>query len=84
MFETLVARLQQTRGTIAAEGLWGSSAPIVAALCAQSLRRVLLYITSHLDQADEARDDMELVCPEVELFPAFETIFLKINYVTSP
>ena len=54
-------------------GLWGSCAPLLAALLARRLQRTALYVTAHLDQADEARDDIEHVCPDVELLAAHET-----------
>ena len=60
---------------VAAAGLWGSSAPILAAAVAKHVGRPLLYLTAHLEQADHARDDMETAVSEaVELFPAWETL----------
>ncbi len=71
----LWARLAADKTPLAANGLWGSAAPILAALTARQLRRPLLYITAHLDQADDARDDIEtLLGRSVELFPAWETL----------
>ncbi len=61
-------------GLLSAEGLWGSSAPITAALLARHLNRPILLVTAHLEHADECRDDMELVTDGVELFCAFETL----------
>jgi transcription-repair coupling factor (superfamily II helicase) len=59
---------------IVAEGLWGSFAAVLAGAAAGELRRPLLYITAHLDQADEVRDDLELFCGvDPELLSAFET-----------
>ena len=74
VFRELVARLRDGRGVCSAEGLWGSSAPIVPALLANELNRPHLFVTAHLEQADEARDDMEIVGAAVEVFPAFETL----------
>lgn len=63
------------RPPLAANGLWGSSAPILAALVAHSLNRPLLYVAAHSELADNARDDMETVLGEaVELLPAWETL----------
>src|SRR5262245_544549 len=59
----------------AAVGLWGSSAPIFTALISREVKRPLLYITPHLEQADSARDDIETtVAGSAELFPAWETL----------
>ncbi|MCG3137582.1 MAG: Transcription-repair-coupling factor [Phycisphaerae bacterium] len=62
------------RGACAAEGLWGSSAPIVAGLLARELQQSLLYVTAHLDQADESRDDLEMIGLPVELLPAYDSL----------
>ncbi len=60
---------------LAANGLWGSSAPLLAAALARELRRPLLYITAHLQQADNARDDLETALGgDVELLPAWEAL----------
>ena len=74
VFQELVSRLRESGGVCAAEGLWGSSAPIIPALLAKQLNRPHLFVTAHLEQADEARDDMEIVGAAVEIFPAFETL----------
>lgn len=55
----LAARLKAGGPPLAAHGLWGSCAPILAGLTAQQLHRPLLFVTAHNDQADEARDDLE-------------------------
>lgn len=61
--------------TVAADGLWGSFSPILAGALARKLNRPLIYITAHLDAADEARDDIELFCNLApDLLSAFETI----------
>ncbi len=60
---------------LAANGLWGSCAPLLAAALARELQRPLLYVTAHLQQADNARDDLETALGgEVELLPAWETL----------
>lgn len=53
---------------VIAEGLWGSSAPIVSGLVAQRLHRPLLLVTAHADDAEAHRDDLETILgfpPEV-------------------
>ena len=59
--EELTRRLATARGAVAAEGLWGSSAPILAALVAERLNRPLLLVAGHSDDADDYRDDIETV-----------------------
>ncbi len=60
-------------GVVCADGLWGSFAPVLAGALAIQLGRPLLYVTAHLDPADEVRDDLELFCGRTpELFSAFE------------
>ena len=82
-FGALLARIRASTpgdgrpagGEYAADGLWGSFAPILAATAAGALRRPLLYVTAHLEQADEVRDDIELFCGVTpELLSAFETL----------
>ncbi|GJQ26523.1 MAG: transcription-repair-coupling factor [Phycisphaerae bacterium] len=86
----LAARLKAGGPPLAAHGLWGSCAPILAGLLSRQLHRPLLFVTAHLDQADEARDDLETIFvqradrasdrpdpvepPVVELLPAWETL----------
>ena len=54
-------------------GVWGSAAPLLAALLARIKGWPLLYVCSHLDAADDAADDMELLTGAgVSLFPAWE------------
>ena len=66
--------LGKSRGVVHAVGLWGSSAPLVAAL-ARPPAQPCLYITAHLEEADEVQDDLELFCGRsCELFPAWETL----------
>ena len=63
------------QGVVAAEGLWGSSAPILAALATERLGRPLLYVTAHTDEADDVRDDIETALgTPPELLPALDTL----------
>ena len=73
--KALGARLREAQTPLGANGLWGSSAPILAALMSEELGRPLLYVTAHLDQADDARDDMETALGRpLGLLPAWETL----------
>ncbi len=61
------------QGPVIADGQWGSSARILAGLATERLGRPLLFVTAHTDEADEARDDLELVLGRgVELLPPLE------------
>ncbi len=74
-FEELIRLLRDGTGPVAAEGLWGSSAPILAALAADALNRPLLLITAHSDEADDVRDDVETTLGTApELLPQLETL----------
>jgi len=73
---SLCERLAESKTPLAASGLWGSSAPILAAIAADVLRRPLLYIAAHLDAADEAREDIETALQRAcEVLPAYEAGF---------
>ena len=74
-FEELLRLLATERGVAAAEGLWGSAAPVLAALAAQRLGRPLLLITAHADEADDCRDDIETAVGRApDLLPQLEQI----------
>jgi len=60
---------------VAATGLWGSFAPILAAFTAERLRRPFLLVTAHADEADDFRDDIETATGRApELLPALEVL----------
>ena len=74
-FGELTSRLKAGQGPVTAAGVWGSFAPLVAGAAGRSLGASLVYLTGHLEQADAARDDLELflgVTPE--LFAAWEAL----------
>ncbi len=73
--EELTRLLARGKGAVAAEGLWGSSAPILAAVAAEQLGRPLLLVTAHADEADDIRDDVETaVGAAPELLPQLDTL----------
>jgi len=68
-------RVSRGGGVVHVCGLWGSSAPMVTAMVASASPRVHLYLTAHLEEADDARDDLELFLGRpCELFPAWEAL----------
>lgn len=73
--QTLAGKLDTPSGVLVVSGLWGSSAPLVAAKLADLTSRPLLYITAHVEQAENVRDDLEFFLGRgCELFSAFETL----------
>ncbi len=71
----LVRLLARGNPAVAAEGLWGSSAPILAALAAEQLDRPLLLVTAHADEADDVRDDIETATGTApDLLPQLDTL----------
>ncbi len=61
-------------GVAIADGLWGCYAPILAGALTRTLDRPLLYVTAHLEQADEVRDELELFVGRTpEMLTAFES-----------
>ena len=74
-FDRLAAALAPDTGAVHADGLWGSAAPILAAVAAQRLNRPLLLVTAHSDEADDARDDVETAVGRTpELLPQVESL----------
>jgi len=58
---------------VTCSGVWGSAAPFLAGTLAKATGRPVLYICPHLDDADDAADDIEtLTGCETTPFPAWE------------
>jgi len=54
-------------------GVWGSAAPLIAAALGRLRDELVLFITGHLDDADEVADDIEVLTGQAaHLFPAWE------------
>jgi len=68
--------LSPSAGDIAhATGLWGSSTALVTAELTRRTQRPVLLVTAHAEQADDARDDVELFLGKgCELFPPWEAL----------
>ncbi len=65
----------QACGATHVSGLWGSSAPMVAAHLASTTKRPILYLAAHPEEADNIRDDIELFLGRgCDLLPAWETV----------
>ncbi len=87
----IISRLEAAKGSdrpVRVEGSWGSFAPLLAAYVSAQLKRPILYITPHIDDADNRADDLQTfaelvhsnespsgtqkIVTQVETFPAWE------------
>jgi transcription-repair coupling factor (superfamily II helicase) len=69
----LISRLDTPKGVVKVEGTWGSFAPMLAAHVGKTLKRPILYICPHIDDADNVGDDLNVFTAKtVETFPAWE------------
>jgi transcription-repair coupling factor (superfamily II helicase) len=69
----IVARLSQAKGPVKVEGTWGSFARLLTSHISRTLRRPVLHLCSHIDDADRAFDDLKTFgVDRVELLPAWE------------
>jgi len=60
-------------GVVQVSGVWGSAGPLAAAAVGRISGRPVLLITAHLDDADDAADDIEVFTGSpAEQFPAWE------------
>jgi transcription-repair coupling factor (superfamily II helicase) len=60
-------------GGLRLSGVWGSSAPLVAAALGRMRGSPVLFVAAHLDDADDAADDLEVLAGLAALlFPAWE------------
>jgi len=59
--------------TLRLSGVWGSSAPLVAAALGRLRNSPVLFVTAHLDDADNVADDLEVMTGQpAVLLPAWE------------
>jgi transcription-repair coupling factor (superfamily II helicase) len=69
-----LAELVEAGGTVCARGIVGSSSSAVAAALRRHVARPILLVTAHLDDADEAADELEAIGLEAVRFPAMELL----------
>jgi transcription-repair coupling factor (superfamily II helicase) len=69
-----LAELVEAGGTVCARGIVGSSPAVLAAALRRHLARPILLVTAHLDDADEAADELEAIGLEAVRFPAMELL----------
>jgi len=69
----IAARLKTSGGVVKVAGTWGSFARLLAAHLSKQLSRPILYVCPHIDDADNAVDDLQTFGAEgVQLLPAWE------------
>jgi len=70
----LLDRLRrEPQGAITAAGPGGSAAPLLAAAASHQLKRPILYVAAHLEEADRAADDLQTFTDrDVSVLTAFE------------
>jgi len=72
----IISRLKTAKpgeGAVKVEGTWGSFAHLLAAYISEKLRRPILYICPHIDDADKADDDLHAFGGEkIETLGAWE------------
>jgi transcription-repair coupling factor (superfamily II helicase) len=60
-------------GAVKVEGTWGSFARLLAVYISKEIGRPILYVSPHIDDADNTADDLQTFGAEgVETFPAWE------------
>ena len=71
----VVRETLRTEGRASVEGLWGSSAPALAAALLPDCPSTLLYVLAHIDSVDDARDEWRLFADiDPAVFPAWESL----------
>ncbi len=69
-----LAGLVEAGGEVRARGIVGSSATLLAAALQRALGRPMLLVTAHLDEADEAVDELASIGVDAARFPAMEVL----------
>ncbi|HEG43079.1 MAG TPA: transcription-repair coupling factor [Phycisphaerales bacterium] len=60
-------------GPVKVSGTWGSFAPMLTAHISKELKRPILYVSPHLDDADDANGDLQVFAGRpIENFPVWE------------
>ena len=69
----IAERLKTSGGVVKVAGTWGSYARLLAAYLSKQLQRPILYVCPHIDDADNAVDDLQTFGAEdAGLLPAWE------------
>ncbi len=76
----VVRETLREEGRASLEGLWGASAPAVAAALLPDCPSTLLYVVAHIDAVDDARDDWRLLAGvDPPVFPAWEALPTEVD-----
>src|SRR5687768_14989532 len=68
-----LTRLLGENGVATASGLWGSSVAAVVGTVARELKRPIVLVCGHIDEADDLADDLELfTARRPEVVPTLE------------
>ncbi len=68
-----LADAKACEGAVKVSGTWGSFAPMLAGCISKTLKRPILYISPHIDDADNVADDLAVFTSRaVETFPVWE------------
>jgi transcription-repair coupling factor (superfamily II helicase) len=73
LFVEISRQLKTIGGVVKVAGTWGSFARLLASFISEKLKRPILYICPHIDEADNAADDLRTFgAGEVTPLPAWE------------
>ncbi len=68
-----VEKLSTGGSSLKLSGLWGSSAPLIAAALGKLSGKTVIFVTAHLDDVDDVAEDVEVFSgTSVEVFGAWE------------
>ncbi len=69
-----LAEHDPSQGPVSVSGTWGSFAPMLAAWLWKTLKRPVLYVAPHIDDADAAADDLQVFAgTPVQTLPVWES-----------
>jgi transcription-repair coupling factor (superfamily II helicase) len=69
----ITRRLESKGGVVRVAGIWGSFARLLTAHLSKDIKRPVVYICPHIDDADNAIDDLQTFGAEdVQILPAWE------------
>ncbi|MFZ9692796.1 MAG: hypothetical protein ACO3EP_12220, partial [Phycisphaerales bacterium] len=69
-----IARLAEEGGSASVRGVAGSSTIVLTASLRRRLRRPMLLLVAHLDEAEEAIDELTDLGVPARIFPALEVL----------
>ncbi len=69
-----IARLAEEGGSASVRGVAGSSTIVLTASLRRRLRRPMLLLVAHLDEAEEAAYELKVLVVPARIFPALEVL----------